>query len=211
MIKNYQSISLTCKKFQCVAYELFPFNFFLSDICYKIKNETYVQKLIIENKLNNGNGSNNYNKILKWASRCGCTETIRLLLSSYSKEVNPSEKSSYTIRKASKYGHVKIVELLLKDNRADPSAYNNDAIVDASKRGYVEIVDLLLKDKRVNPCLSTKSALILACLNGHFEVVKLILKHKKVNAFVLNDFAVRLTSGIGFRERYILLYDNGLM
>jgi hypothetical protein len=43
-----------------------------------------------------------------------------------------------------------IVELLLKDERVDPSAWNNAAIQWANERGHSAIVELLLKDKRVD-------------------------------------------------------------
>jgi ankyrin repeat protein len=52
---------------------------------------------------------------------------------------------------ASYNGHSKVVELLLKDKRVDPSDCDNDAIKWASKNGHLEIVKLLSEDKRVNP------------------------------------------------------------
>ncbi len=43
------------------------------------------------------------------------------------------------------------VELLLKDDRVDPSAYDNYAVKYASERGHRDVVQLLLTDSRVNP------------------------------------------------------------
>jgi hypothetical protein len=48
-------------------------------------------------------------------------------------------------------GYKTIVEMLLQDNRVDPSANNNEAIQYASRYGHREVVEILLKDSRVNP------------------------------------------------------------
>jgi hypothetical protein len=47
---------------------------------------------------------------------------------------------------AAKYGHIQIVERLLRDPRVDPSSLNNYALL---KSSFVEIHYLLLKDPRV--------------------------------------------------------------
>ena len=46
--------------------------------------------------------------------------------------------------------YIKIVKILLKDERVDPSDQNNDAIQWASEKGHLEVVKLLLKDKRID-------------------------------------------------------------
>jgi hypothetical protein len=48
------------------------------------------------------------------------------------------------------YGHKEIVEMLLKDNRVDPSADGSCALRNASLNGHKEIVEILLKDNRVD-------------------------------------------------------------
>jgi hypothetical protein len=53
---------------------------------------------------------------------------------------------------ASQHGHKETVEILLKDDRVDPSEYNNYAIRWASYYGHKEIVEMLLQDSRVDPC-----------------------------------------------------------
>jgi hypothetical protein len=55
------------------------------------------------------------------------------------------------VKSASEYGHTKVVELLLKDPRVDPTAERNYAVRWASARGHDKVVKLLLADSRVDP------------------------------------------------------------
>ncbi|EPZ34672.1 hypothetical protein O9G_004840 [Rozella allomycis CSF55] len=49
--------------------------------------------------------------------------------------VNPGARKNYSIRHASKNGHVEVVELLLEDSRVNPGARENYAIRLASENG----------------------------------------------------------------------------
>ena len=77
--------------------------------------------------------------------------------------------------------YIKIVKILLKDERVDPSDQNNDAIQWASNNGYYKIVKLLLKDKRVNPSVHNNFVIKTASENGCYKVVKLLLKDKRID------------------------------
>lgn len=114
----------------------------------------------------------NHNDIITSASIKGRTETVKYLLSLH-QQINVANHDNGAIRLASKNGHTEIVELLLKDGRADPSAGNNFAIQFATKNGHTEIVRLLLDDNRVNMfCI-----IQIASRYGHLDIIKLILKH----------------------------------
>ena len=63
--------------------------------------------------------------------------------------IDPSICNNMAIQRASEYGHVEIVELLLNDERVDPSDWNNFAIKWVSGKNRKEIIKLLLKDPRV--------------------------------------------------------------
>jgi ankyrin repeat protein len=79
------------------------------------------------------------------------------------------------------YDHKEIVELLLKDNRVDPSALDNKAIRYASVNGRKEVVEMLLKDDRVDPSAGRNYAIRGASENGHTEIVRMLLKDKRVD------------------------------
>jgi ankyrin repeat protein len=79
-------------------------------------------------------------------------------------------KNDTAIQIASYYGCTEVVQLLLSDNRVDPSAHENYAIRKASEKGHVEVVRLLLSDNRIDPSAQNNDAIKRAVANEHFEV-----------------------------------------
>jgi serine/threonine-protein phosphatase 6 regulatory ankyrin repeat subunit B len=83
---------------------------------------------------------------------------------------------------ASQNGHLKVVELLLKQ-QADPNIQTKNgytALMSASQNGHLKVVELLLK-QQANPNIQTKdgcTALMYASQNGHLKVVELLLKQQ---------------------------------
>jgi hypothetical protein len=59
--------------------------------------------------------------------------------------------------KTSKNGHVKIVELLLRDWGINPSTHYNDELVKTAKNGYINIVKLLLHDGKFKTVMYSES------------------------------------------------------
>ena len=112
------------------------------------------------------------NWAIRWASKNGHLEVVRLLLGD--KRVDPSASDNWAIRWASQNGHTEVVRLLLQDKRVDPSTDNNCAIRWASQNGHTEVVRLLLGDKRVDPSTDNNCAIRWASQNGHTEVVRLL-------------------------------------
>ena len=83
-------------------------------------------------------------------------------------------------------GYGSLVELLLGDERVDPTLSNRfgfTALMHAAERGHASVVALLLAHERVNPNHLSHTgapALIMAAHGGHDAVVKLILAHPSV-------------------------------
>jgi ankyrin repeat protein len=84
------------------------------------------------------------------------------------------------IQDACHHGNKELVELLLQDERVDPSDNFNLAIQISSMKGHKEIVELLLQDARVDPSDSFNSAIALAMMNGHEDVVELLKQDPRV-------------------------------
>lgn len=66
----------------------------------------------------------------------------------------------------------KVVKLLLKHPKVDPSSFSNFAIRFAAENGHDGVVELLLRDSRVDPAAQMNSAIIEASRNGHSKVRK---------------------------------------
>lgn len=134
------------------------------------------------------------------ASQCGHVELVKMLLED--SRVNIKNKMYSAIEEACKYGKKEVVELLMKDPRVDindyqiiyaafeedqkeiveliinndkfdPSKENNNIFIKACISGYTEIVKKLLRDPRVNPCDQNNKAIICASEqeNGIFEIL----------------------------------------
>jgi ankyrin repeat protein len=132
-------------------------------------------KLLGNNGANPGT-KNNYP--IRWASRYGHAEVVKLLLGA--KGVDATTHDNLAIRVASANGHAEVVKLLLGAKGVNPAADNNWAIQLASRNGHLEVVKLLLGAKGVNPAADDNFAIRRASSYGHAEVVKLLLSNPKV-------------------------------
>jgi hypothetical protein len=111
--------------------------------------------------------------------------------------VDPSVDYNAALQWASRNGHIKVVNRLLKDGilfRVDPSADNNFAIQSASFNGYIELVNKLLEDPRVDPSARDNLAIREASRNGHIEVVNRLLEDPRVDPSARDNEAIRWTS-----------------
>jgi len=81
----------------------------------------------------------------------------------------------------SRSGHAKIVKILLKNPKVDPSYWNNDAIISACKKGHTKVVKLLLKDHRVDPGALNNRSICYASQYGHTKIVKILLQDARVD------------------------------
>ncbi len=86
------------------------------------------------------------------------------------------------------------VELMLADERVDPSANYNLAIRWASSYGHHESVSLLLADSGVDPSACDNYAIRLASYNGHHECVSLLLADSRVDPTANLNWAIRMAA-----------------
>ena len=125
-------------------------------------------------------------------------ERVRSLL--FNPSLNPGANENEAIQLAAEYGHVEIVEMLLADERVNPtqgyvsitigesrSELREDVdanllelgvhgpLISAIARGHVRVVELLLRDSRVNFDSHWTLPLEVAVLRGQVEVAKLLL------------------------------------
>jgi hypothetical protein len=94
------------------------------------------------------------------------------------------------IKVACRQGHVKIVEALLQDGRADPSDYENNSIRGACTHGHIDIVKLLLQDERVDPTDAANDAIKWASFYGHVKVVEALLQDGRVDPTATYNWAI---------------------
>ena len=113
---------------------------------------------------------------ITWASIRGHVETVKFLLSGdYHLDLGNYDNAA--IRLASERGYSEVVELLLKDGRANPGANNNYAIQFAARNGHVDVIRLLLRDNRVDPSFAVQ----IASKRGHLDVIRLLLQDDRVD------------------------------
>ena len=117
--------------------------------------------------------------------------------------MDPSDILNAAIRNASEYGHVDIVDILLRlpvTRGVDPSELLNDAIRSASEYGHVEVVDRLLQEppaRGVDPSADHNYAIRFASMNGHVAVVISLLSDQRVNPSSDDNFAISIASENG--------------
>lgn len=94
-----------------------------------------------------------------------------------------------TLAKASSYGHIDVVKLLLEDKKINISSY--DGAIEAScEYGRVDVTKVLISDHRVDPSKNNNYAFIAACFNGHDDIVNILLNDPRVDPSVNNNEAL---------------------
>jgi hypothetical protein len=89
------------------------------------------------------------------------------------------------------HGQNEILERLLQDQRADPSANYNNAVFVAAQRGHLRVLEILLQDRRVDPSVNNNCAFRFAARNGHLAVVKRLLEDNRVDPSTWRNWALR--------------------
>ena len=74
-----------------------------------------------------------------------------------------------------------MLDLLLRDGRADPTESNSIAIVRASETGNAGIMQMLLRDGRADPSTVSNAAINIAAREGHDDAVRLLLNDPRVD------------------------------
>ncbi|KAJ3017506.1 UNVERIFIED_CONTAM: hypothetical protein HDU68_011607 [Siphonaria sp. JEL0065] len=128
--------------------------------------------------------------LIEVASKSGYLSVVQTCLQDSRLSLNENN----CLINASNFGHVDIVQLLLKDLRINPSWQQTPrqltALGYACKQGRLEIVRLLLSDDRVNPTEGDNMALLEAATHGHLDVVQFLLSDTRVDPSAENNQAL---------------------
>jgi WD40 repeat protein len=121
------------------------------------------------------------------------SEIVRGILEDHTNNVGYSSAITW----AAENGHAALVELLLQDDRVDPTAKDNIAFRRAAASGHVSVVELLLQDDRVDPTAKDNIAFQFAASNGHLQVVERLLRDPRVDPTVQNNYPFRRAAASG--------------
>lgn len=108
-------------------------------------------------------------------------EVIKLVKSN---KLDPGQKNSLTLIWAVGFGRVKLVKILLKDERVHPESEEEsiaEALSIAIARGNNLLVKMLLNDERINPAGDYNRPIKIACQFGNKEAFEMLLKDKRVD------------------------------
>ncbi len=153
--------------------------------CAADSNSFEIFKLILKDKRVNPSDNDNY--ALATSSLNGNLEMVKLLLSDPRSFIQCEEKS---IINASKNNHTKVVNILLKDGRADPDAYSGVAIISSVERSRSDIFNLLVDDNRLST-LSLQHSFLAATENGELDMVKKLLLFKDIDLTYEDNIAIK--------------------
>jgi len=84
-----------------------------------------------------------------------------------------------TFLSACAYGHIDVVEILLKDSNIDPTYKNNKGLKHVSKNGHLNVVKLLLQDPRIN---LNRNDFVLIQLPNSIHNINKISKRKRYSS-----------------------------
>ena len=101
------------------------------------------------------------------------------------KRVDPSFDSCCCIELATKYGHIDIVKLLLKDDRVNIE--HNYSFELAAEYGHINLISLFLEKDITDPSKEANQAIYLAHKEGHFNIADLLWSNEKVKSTLQKD------------------------
>ena len=119
------------------------------------------------------NGERVVDEALFFAARCCRTQAVELLLPSGA-DMHAVDDSA--LRLASKYGHAKVVQLLIIHHGAHLHAGDDAPLQLAAQEGHADVVRLLIQ-QGASVHASHDAALWSASQAGHPDVVQLLIQH----------------------------------
>jgi len=122
------------------------------------------------------------NMAIKDAAYEGMVAIVKLLYNDkrVNKSFDISKDSNYVFNMMCREGDLDMVELLLLDDRLDPTMNNNYALRLAAEGGFYQIIEVLLADSRIDAGYDENDALNQACYHNHFDCAALLLTNEKV-------------------------------
>lgn len=143
---------------------------------------------------------------LKLAIKADNGDAVRVLLHYVDPSRRMGENGDQPVVAASRYGSAKALNVLLNDERVDPSIRDDISLLIAAGNGHLNIVNILLNDPRVNPANMRNQAIHNAIKGGHYEVVSRLLKDPRVNPKDINN--INTAARIGDTNILRLLLDD---
>lgn len=143
------------------------------------------------------------NIALSLAAKHGREEALRVMLATH-----PSVDIESLTIKATMFGHVKIVSMLM--TYVDKHSHNmliNSVISTASLLGHAGVVKRLLRNSRVDPAANNNNAIICAAKGGRKDVLKLLLKDSRVDPGAQDDLALQMAVTEGHVSTTRMLLD----
>jgi len=133
--------------------------------------------------------------------------TVKSLLET---KTDSKESIRFSFDYACEKGFVEIVEMLLADDRVDPTSgcvlyEENDSIKFACHYGQTQVVRLLLTDGRANPAAENNFSIRMASRYGFADIVRLLLADERVDQTADNNFAIKMAGRFGHVKAYNLL------
>ncbi|MDB6096632.1 MAG: hypothetical protein JWM09_910 [Francisellaceae bacterium] len=144
-------------------------------------------------------------KTLFAACKLGDLEQVNLLLA---QGADATADNNAPIRMAASYGHLDLVNRLLKEPRVDPTADNNYAICFAARNGHLNVVNRLLEVPGVDATDSNNFAIRFSAGYGRLDVVNRLLKVSSVDATAGDNFAIRWAVCLGHSEVIELITET---
>ena len=128
---------------------------------------------------------------------------------------NPAYRSSKphyvydSLQIASQNGHTDVVNLLLRDGRADPTARKYRAIILAHDKHQYPTLERLLLDSRIDPIIKLNMGLIIASFYGQADRVRSLLADSRTNPSTGHNEALRHAIDRGHSSVVQLLSEDG--
>ena len=111
--------------------------------------------------------------VLSYACEVGDYKTAKLIIEDKGFNVSGT---TYYVNKASGYGYLDIVKLLVENGADVTSSATNDCMGNAAMNGHIDIVKYLL-DNGVDVTKEYDRSLKEASYDGHFDIVKLLVEN----------------------------------
>ncbi len=172
---------------------------------------------IIQILLKHTNPSFDQNYAIQRACRLGLDQIVKLLIDDY--RVDPGSSDNICLEYATEHNHVKVVEILCKSPKVNPTANNYSAFCLACRKGHDQIVSILigisvaqitnnypirwaatnghaktikiLLDNNYDPNVNSNYPFRIAATNGHTDAVKALLQYPRVNPSANSNEAIK--------------------
>lgn len=101
---------------------------------------------------------------------------------------------NYALAYACEHTNLEIIELLLADQRVNPSQNDSKILIDSVEQGRVDVVSILLSDPRIDPNNGVGRPLRTAIRTRHLQMIELLMHNETIARYV-DSFIMSLARG----------------